>query len=225
MKKSVFDLTHQNASIESKIIASLERVSQAFRVLLWNESKEHALSPIQIQVLIFLLHHSDQKRKVSYLADEFNMTKATISETIKTLEHKLLIKKEYEPQDSRSYIIHLTEAGIKLAEQTALFANQIQVPIEKLPTTEKENLLITLLDIIHHLNQSGVITIQRMCFSCHYYKTNQEGEKHFCTLMNSKLNDNELRIDCPEHLLLPNTKKKDLTSRRLPHEYFRVVRY
>ena len=62
MKKSAFDLEHQNSSIESKIIASLERVSQAFRVLLWNESKEHSLSPIQVQVLIFLLHHSDQKR-------------------------------------------------------------------------------------------------------------------------------------------------------------------
>ena len=40
MKKSAFDLEHQNLSIESKIVASLERVSQAFRVLLWNESKE-----------------------------------------------------------------------------------------------------------------------------------------------------------------------------------------
>ena len=109
MKKSTFDLEYQNSSIESKIVASLERVSQAFRVLLWNESKEFSVSPIQVQVLIFLLHHSDEKRKVSYLADEFNMTKATISETIKTLEQKQLIKKEYEPQDTRSYIIHLTD--------------------------------------------------------------------------------------------------------------------
>lgn len=63
MKNSAFDLEHQNSSIESKIIASLERVSQAFRVLLWNESKEFSLSPIQVQVLIFLLHHSEQKGK------------------------------------------------------------------------------------------------------------------------------------------------------------------
>ena len=115
MKKSVFDLAHQNSSLESKIVASLERVSQAFRVLLWNESKEHSLSPIQVQLLIFLLHHSDQKRKVSYLAEEFNMTKATISDTVKTLEQKLFIKKEFEAHDARSYIIHLTEKGKELA--------------------------------------------------------------------------------------------------------------
>ena len=199
MKKSAFDLEHQNSSIESKIVASLERVSQAFRVLLWNESKEFSLSPIQVQVLIFLLHHSDQKRKVSYLADEFNMTKATISDTIKTLEQKQLIKKEYEKHDTRSYIIHLTKAGKDTAEQTSLFAKQIQVPIDKLHSTDKENLLLSLLDIIHHLNKSGIITIQRMCFTCHFYKANKNGQKHFCGLLNTNLSDNELRIACAEH--------------------------
>ena len=201
MKKSSFDLEHQNSSIESKIVASLERVSQAFRVLLWNQSKEFSLSPIQVQVLIFLLHHSDQKRKVSYLADEFNMTKATISDTIKTLEQKQLIKKEYEQHDTRSYIIHLTKKGKDTADQTSLFAKQIQVPIDKLQSTDKENLLLSLLDIIHHLNKSGIITIQRMCFTCHFYKSHKNGQEHFCRLLNTKLADTELRIDCAEHYL------------------------
>ncbi|MDD2986488.1 MarR family winged helix-turn-helix transcriptional regulator [Flavobacterium sp.] len=199
MKKSVFDLNHQNSSIESKIVASLERISQAFRVLLWNESKEFSLSPIQVQVLIFLLHHSDQKRKVSYLASEFNMTKATISDTIKTLEQKLLIKKEFEPHDTRSYIIQLTEKGKDFAEQTALFAKQIEVPIDQLQSKDKENLLLSLLDIIHYLNKSGIITIQRMCFTCRYYEANKNGQEHFCGLLNTKLTDSELRIDCAEH--------------------------
>lgn len=199
MKKSAFDLEHQNSTIESKIVASLERVSQAFRVLLWNESKEFSLTPIQVQLLIFLLHHSDEKRKVSYLADEFNMTKATISDTVKTLEQKQLIKKEYETHDTRSYIIHLTKKGKDTAEQTSLFAKQIQVPIDKLHATDKENLLLSLLDIIHHLNKSGIITIQRMCFTCHFYKSDKNGQKHFCGLLNTKLADTELRIDCAEH--------------------------
>ena len=199
MKESVFDLSHQQSSIDSKIVASLERISQAFRVLLWNESKEFSLSPIQVQVLIFLLHHSDEKRKVSYLAAEFNMTKATVSETVKTLEQKQLIRKEYEPQDTRSYIINLTKKGKEVAKQTSMFAEQIQVPIDKLHSTDKENLLLSLLGIIHHLNKSGIITIQRMCFTCHFYKANKNGKEHFCGLLNTKLADNELRIDCAEH--------------------------
>lgn len=203
MKRSAFDLDHQNSSIESRIIASLERVSQAFRVLLWNESKEFSLSPIQVQVLIFLLHHSEQKRKVSYLASEFNMTKATISDTVKTLEQKQLIEKEYEQHDSRSYIIHLTKKGKDIAKQTSLFAEQIQVPVNKLPSAEKEKLLLNLLGIIHHLNHSGIITIQRMCFSCRFYSAGKNGQEHFCGLLNSRLQAGDLRIDCAEHELMP----------------------
>ncbi|MEQ1923556.1 MAG: MarR family winged helix-turn-helix transcriptional regulator [Pyrinomonadaceae bacterium] len=196
MKKSAFDLKHQNTNVESRIVASLERISQAFRVLLWNESKEFSLSPIQVQVLIFLLHHSDEKRKVTYLAEEFNLTKATISECVKTLEQKQLIIKEYEPQDTRSYIIHLSSSGKSIAEKTSHFATQIQTPIDSLTSSEKENLLASLLGIIHHLNQTGVITIQRMCLTCHYYNSDNG---HFCQLLNQELAKEELRIDCPEH--------------------------
>lgn len=197
MNKSAFDLTHQNT--ESKIVASLERIAQAFRVLLWQESKEFSLSPIQVQVLIFLLYHDSEKRRVSYLADEFNMTKATISDTIKTLEQKKLIAKEYETRDARSYIIHLTKRGKEIADKTSFFAKEIQTPIGKLDPDDKENLLLSLLNIIRHLNKSGVITIQRMCMTCSYYQSSDKGDKHFCKLLHQNLHAADLRIDCPEY--------------------------
>lgn len=199
MNTSDFDPIHQNQSIESKIVASLERISQSFRVLLWQESKDFSLSPIQVQVLIFLLHHSDNKRKVSYLADEFNMTKATISDTIKTLGQKKLITKEYEQHDTRSYIIHLTKKGKDIANETSFFTKEIRTPIDKLHPDDKENLLLSLLNIIRHLNKSEVITIQRMCMSCSYYQSSDKGQKHFCKLLNQNLHVSDLRIDCPEH--------------------------
>lgn len=52
MDKSDFNLAHQNQSLESKIVASLERIAQSFPVLLWQENKEYSLSPIQAQVWI-----------------------------------------------------------------------------------------------------------------------------------------------------------------------------
>ncbi|MCC5908299.1 MAG: winged helix-turn-helix transcriptional regulator [Balneolaceae bacterium] len=199
MSKSDFDLNHQNQSAESKIVASLERISQAFRVLLWRESKEYSLSPIQVQLLIFLLHHSEEKRKVSYLADEFNMTKATISDSIKVLKKKGLITKDPEPHDSRSYVIQLTPEGANTAEENSMFTNEIRTPIDNMSADDKESLLLSLLNIIRHLNRSGVITIQRMCMTCKYYETTEDGKQHFCKLLNQKLHNTELRADCPEH--------------------------
>jgi DNA-binding MarR family transcriptional regulator len=199
MGRSDFDVNHQNQSIESRIVASLERIAQAFRVLLWQESKEFSLTPIQVQVLIFLLYHSEEKRKVSYLAGEFNMTKATISDTVKTLEQKKLITKEYEQHDTRSYIINLTKKGKDIARETSLFTKEIRTPIDKLHQDDKENLLLSLLNIIRHLNQSEIISIQRMCLSCMHYQSSGNGQKHFCKLLNQNLHVADLRIDCPEH--------------------------
>ena len=196
---SVFNMTTQNSEPGSRIIAALERISQAFRVLLWNESKEFALNPTQVQVLIFLLYHDKEKRKVSYLAAEFNMTKATISDTSKSLEQKDLIEKEYEETDTRSYTIHLTKKGKTIAGKTALFTQELQVPVDRLSMADQQQLLLNLINIIHHLNKAGVITIQRMCFTCTHYQQKYHGQEHFCRLLNKKLQTADLRIDCPEH--------------------------
>jgi DNA-binding MarR family transcriptional regulator len=199
MENSPFNLDTQNSNTDSRIVAALERISQAFRILLWNESKGFSLTPIQIQVLIFLLNHDEHKRTVTYLAREFNITKATISDTIKTLTQKELITKEYHPEDTRSYIIHLTPKGKEIAQQTSLFTKELFYPIEKLNSEEKENFLLNLIGIIHHLQKAGIISLQRMCFTCMHYKPKHPRGEHFCNLLNIKLESTELRIDCPEH--------------------------
>lgn len=195
--KSPFDLNQQNTKIESKIVVALERISEAFRVLLWSESKENSLSPIQIQILIFLLFHSEEKCKVSYLAEEFNMTKATISDSIRVLLKKELVQKFNNPSDTRSYIIDLTNQGKQIAEKSANFTLNIEKPLSSLPEDQKKDILAGLLKVIYQLNQAGVITIQRMCFTCSYYQN--ENNEHFCKLLQSKLSSKELRVDCPEH--------------------------
>ncbi|OIN55968.1 MarR family winged helix-turn-helix transcriptional regulator [Arsenicibacter rosenii] len=200
MGNSDFDLDYQNQNTESKIVASFERLAQAFRVLLWQESKEHALTPIQVQVLIFLLYHSKEKRKVSYLADEFNMARPTISDVIKVLREKELVENEKDLADTRSYVINLTERGRQVAAQTSLFSKDIVTPIANLPSAHKEVMLISLLEIIRDLNKSGVITIQRMCMTCKFYQV-REDNPHFCQLLNLPLQISALRIDCPEHTM------------------------
>ncbi|WP_460540916.1 MarR family winged helix-turn-helix transcriptional regulator [Echinicola sediminis] len=199
MAKSDFDLGYQNQHIESKIIAGLERISQAYRVLLWEESKVHGMSPIQVQVLIFLLFHQADTCTVSYLAKEFNMSKPTISDTVKSLHQKQLIEKVYSSEDSRSYKILLTERGRQLANNSSHFTKELKKPLESLQEKEKAALLSSLFHLIRHLNKAGIISLQRMCFSCQYYQ-DREGE-HYCALLKMRLEDKDLRMDCPEHVL------------------------
>ncbi|HRP90919.1 MAG TPA: MarR family winged helix-turn-helix transcriptional regulator [Edaphocola sp.] len=199
MKYSSFNLSEQNQKVESRIVVALERISEAFRVLLWNESKENSLSPIQIQILIFVYFHSQEKCKVGYLADEFNMTKATISDSVKVLLSKDLVAKETDPIDTRSYSLSLTTEGKKIAIKASFFASSIEQPLEKLNEEQKTVMLNGLLKLIYDLNKSGIITIQRMCFTCSNYQVDKG--VHYCKLLKSQLAERELRVDCPEHEL------------------------
>ena len=197
MNDSVFDPQFQNQSIEARIVVALERISESFRVLLWKESKEIKLSPIQIQILIFLYFHPEEKRKVSYLAKEFSLTKATISEATRTLFKKELIEKNIEAQDHRSYTINLSPKGQQITEQLTSYANNLIQPLSELTENQKFILFNSLTELIHKLYKAGIIQMQRMCFTCGYYEKNESGS--FCKLLQRELEETELRLDCPEH--------------------------
>ncbi|MFC5044292.1 MarR family winged helix-turn-helix transcriptional regulator [Aquimarina hainanensis] len=182
--------------ITKKIIVSLERISQSFRVLLWEQAKEYRLSPIQIQILIFCMFHPAEKRKIGHLALEFSLTKPTVSDAVKSLEKKGLILKIKE-EDARSYSIQLTEKGKEITEKTSHFANSMEKGLSSLSVNEKNTFFMSLLQMIHSLNKQDIITVQRMCFTCFHYQ--KEKDNHYCTLIKKPLKTKELRVDCPEH--------------------------
>ncbi|MGI9551681.1 MAG: MarR family winged helix-turn-helix transcriptional regulator [Aurantibacter sp.] len=192
-----FDPTYQNENIEGKIVVALERISEAFRVLLWQEGKENALSPLQLQLLIFLKFHSPEKCKVNYLSKEFNVTKATISETVRLLSKKELIFKETDPIDTRSYSIYLTEKGNNIAAESSSFAGALEKPLHSFSKKQKEIFFQSLLELIEKLNKAGIVTVQRMCFSCKFYEPAERND--YCKLLKKKLYKSDLRVDCPEH--------------------------
>lgn len=194
---SSFDVNAQNDHIESKITIALERLSEAFRVLLWKQSKEHGLSPIQIQILIFVAYHQSEFCKVSYLAEEFNMTKATISDSVKVLLKKGIIDKQSDPQDTRSYTIHLTAKGREISKHAASFAHELEQAIINLDASEKEMMYTSLTQIINHLVNQNTITVNRMCMSCLHFQ--KKGTKMYCHFLNKDLIHSTLRLDCPEH--------------------------
>jgi DNA-binding MarR family transcriptional regulator len=197
MEKSVFLPETQEKELESKIVVALERISEAFRVLLWNESKEFGLSPIQIQILIFINFHEEKLCKVSYLAEEFSLTKATISDSIKVLLQKSLIEKIVDEQDTRSYSIRLTQEGKTTSQKLSLFANTLKKPLNTLSEAQKKDLWNSLVVMIQSLQQANIISLQRMCLNCQNYQ--KEDNKHFCKLLGQELTQEALRIDCSEH--------------------------
>lgn len=203
IETSPFDLQHQQAEIESKIVVALERVAEIFRILLWDKAKNLNLSPIQIQILIFLKHHNLEKSTVSYLSREFNLAKPTVSGVVSALKSKNLIDKIQSPHDTRSYSIRLTQRGTRLVLETENFANPLKQIAADFSDTEKEVFWNVLSRLIFKSNQAGLISIQRMCFNCKFYE--QEHQSSYCHLLGKKLEANDIRIDCPEFVYASDT--------------------
>ncbi|GAB3508943.1 hypothetical protein GCM10027341_45400 [Spirosoma knui] len=200
MDDSVFDLGRQNSSVDAKIVAGLERLGEVFRTLLWQQSRETGLSPIQIQILLFLAFHDPVKCKIGYLAAEFNLTKPTISDAVKVLAQKELVARIVDPLDSRSHSLQLTPAGQQIVDQTSGFANLLSQLVGQLNGEHKTMLYESLFTLIYGLHQRGLITVQRMCKTCLHYQF--DGQIHYCGLLKIPLEADLLRLDCPEHAAL-----------------------
>ena len=196
MSNSPFDPARQNANLTAKITSGLERIASVFRVLLWQHAKTLGLSPIQIQLMIFIAHHDDVLCSVTHLAQEFNLTKPTISEALKVLLQKKLIKKVPSELDRRAFTVKLTAQGMEAVDHTELFANPVESSVDKLSKRDKEQLFFSIKQLIYGLNRANIIAVQRTCFGCRFYE--RKSNSHFCHLLSKKLLNHELRIDCPE---------------------------
>ncbi len=193
---SAFNLKDQNSNIDNKILVGLDRLSQVFRILLWEKAKQLDITPIQIQVLIFINYHSIDKSTVSYLSKEFNLSKATISDTVKTLLKKDLLRKISNEIDSRSFSLLLTQNGIKIVAETEDFSNPFLDIVKEINLEDKLIMWNIISKSILELNKLKIITIQRTCYNCEYF-SNQKVQS-FCNLLNQELNIADIRIDCEE---------------------------
>ncbi|PKA84394.1 DNA-binding MarR family transcriptional regulator [Ulvibacter sp. MAR_2010_11] len=196
MQQSIFNTNTQQDSVSGKIVIGLERISEAFRTLLWEHAKTIGVSPMQIQILLFIAFHKEEYCNVSYLSKEFDVTKPTISDAVKALVAKRLIEKVPSTKDSRSYSILLSEEGKAVVNATSHFANPIKNSLDNLENTNLEALYAMVSKLIYGLHKSGVISVQRTCFACTFHSENGEGD--FCNLLNKPLLTKDIRLDCPE---------------------------
>ncbi|UOQ69652.1 MarR family winged helix-turn-helix transcriptional regulator [Hymenobacter volaticus] len=196
---SPFDPHQQNnpPDLDHKIVAALERLTGVFRHLLWEEATQRGLSPLQLQVLVFLRFHPAGQCTASYLAREYHVSRATISDAVKALTQKTLVSRHPDPADQRSHFLALTPAGAQLAEQTSRFAEPLIRPVASLPARQKLSLYLNLFTLLHQLQQAGTIPVQRMCFTCRHY--GRQPGQHYCHLLDIPLESFRLRLDCPEH--------------------------
>ena len=192
-------MTNQKDNIDVKIALSLEKLMQVQRILLWEVAKKENLSPIQIQILIFINSHKDDLCKISILANEFDLTKATVSDAVSNLENKGLINKTRLENDKRSYVLQLSAAAKKLIKKINNWQSDLISQIGKFPTKEKEIALGFFTQLIKHLFDNKIISIARMCLTCENIIIGSSTEPHVCKLTGRNFYNDSIEIDCANY--------------------------
>lgn len=195
---SAFDRTEQQVSQRAKIIAGIERLSTIFRSALWEEAKHYNLSPLQVQILLFISFHDAGQCRITSIAKEFAVTKATVSDAVKALLGKGLLEK-YGTQDARGFFLSLTLEGKKCAGKLSGISDFFSASLANIPQNEINKIWEGMLLLIGHLQKNSVIPA-RMCFSCqHFGKNHPSGAPHYCHFLQKPLEISDIRIDCPEY--------------------------
>lgn len=199
--KSVFNRQYQQNDLDSKIVLALERLSHAFRLLLWEQTKKFNLSPMQTQILVYLFYQPENNT-VSAFTQKLNLTKATISDSVASLQSKKFITKKISGQDKRVYNLILTERGKSVAKEIDSWTNIMKKKIVSIDTAPKEEIYNFLLKLIISLEDEGILYQHRICYTCKFFEDKNAGAKSgfYCSLLQKVLGFTDLRIDCPEHI-------------------------
>lgn len=83
-----------------------------------------------------------------------------------------------------------------MVAETEDFANPMRSQLDHIEQDDLENLFQSLGILIHQLNQSGILSIQRTCYGCKFY--NHTKRKDYCNLLDMELKRVDIRFDCLE---------------------------
>ncbi len=104
----------------AELCDNLERLATVVRAETRRQATHHGLKLVQLEALHYLASCMTFSRTPAGLSEYLDLTKGTVSQTLKALEAKGLIEKYGDEADARIVHCELTQAGRKIARNTQL---------------------------------------------------------------------------------------------------------
>ncbi|THV12848.1 winged helix-turn-helix transcriptional regulator [Rhizobium rhizophilum] len=188
-------------SINHRIREGLSRLAMAMRADDWNRAKTSGLNPTQLAILELLEGRKDGLG-VKEIAANLGVAQPTATDSIAALERKGLVEKQSAATDKRGVTVGINSEGLSMLEAGRSQPSIAEQTVGALADREQEDLLITLVKMIRHLQENDAIPIQRMCASCRYFAPfahSDAAQPHHCNFVDAAFGQRDIRIDCREH--------------------------
>ncbi|EHS54094.1 transcriptional regulator, MarR family [Rhizobium sp. PDO1-076] len=187
--------------VNQRIREGLSRVAMAMRTDDWNRAKTSGLNPTQLAILE-LLEGREDGLSVKEIAANLGVSQPTATDSITALERKGFVAKRSAGTDKRGVNVGIAPEGLSVLEAVRSSQSVAEQSVDALADHEQEDLLITLVKMIRHLQEIDAIPIQRMCASCRYFAPfshSDVAQPHHCNFVNAAFGQRDIRIDCREH--------------------------
>ncbi|MGE3152633.1 MAG: MarR family winged helix-turn-helix transcriptional regulator [Nitrospiraceae bacterium] len=193
------DVTHE--PLQNRIANGLAKIALAIKSRAWREGGNQWLPPLQAQTLRLLLKRVGHDTPVSLIAQDLAVTMPTVSEMLRVLMSKGMIKRVQSKDDHRVFNIELTAKGRREAARLSEWP-YLLAATRDLSQAEQVGLLRATIKVIRALQEQGEISTARMCITCQYFRphAHQDGANpHHCDYVDAAFGDHLLRVDCAEH--------------------------
>lgn len=179
------------------IYTYLERLANLLRAESWQQGKQHGLQPIQLQMLAYLQRCNRYSNTPLGVAEYFDLTKGTVSQSLNVLEEKGLVSKIGDHKDGRVVHLVVTARGGELLAQTLplpLFQHAIQSwnEADRVQTAQTLQRLLTSLQGANQRRSFGV------CATCRFHQVAGQSQ-YRCGLTQEPLSPQDIELICREH--------------------------
>lgn len=184
------------SSTTSQIYEYSERITNLLRAEAWKVSATYALQPIQLQMLHYLSICNRYSNTPVAVSEYFQLTKGTVSQSLKVLEARGYVEKQPDPKDGRSVHLLVSATGAVLLAQywpPLLLHSAAQL----LTAEEQEQIRQTLHILLIKLQAVNQQQCFGICATCRYHQ--RETENYRCGLTGEVLLPNEIELICREH--------------------------
>jgi len=174
-------------------VALFERLSRLFAI----DAHVEQLLPVQWEALRYLSKANQYSRTHAAVMSYLGLTKGTVSQTLKTLEIKQLIRKVTDKTDRRSSQLNLTARGKKMLQQDPVedWVGQIKT----MSAADRDGLTQGLSTLLEQRLATRKRAPFGQCQSCVYFRAeHQDGEPHYCDLLKTGLTSEGAVLICAE---------------------------
>jgi len=116
-----------------EFLSPLHKASRQISVYLETHTRELGLSPQEGHILSYLRSYAPTP--IGELVRVFGIKQSTFTSLRDRLEEAGLVRREINREDRRSFLVHISEQGIELAERLNLLLEKLEDDIRSLVST------------------------------------------------------------------------------------------